>query len=100
MELKYDIMNNLEHIKSQIKPVLVKYGIKKVGIFGSSARGESVVNDLDLLVKIEKEISLLEFIELQQNLEDTLGMRVDLEEYDAMKPALRDDILKDEELVL
>lgn len=100
MELKYDIMNNLEHIKSQIKPVLEKYGIKKAGIFGSSARGESVVNDLDLLVKIEKKISLLEFIEIQQDLEDTLGMKVDLVEYDAIKPALRDEILKDEEPVL
>jgi len=93
-------MNNLEHIKSQIKPVLEKYGIKKAGIFGSSARGESVVNDLDLLVKIEKKISLLEFIEIQQDLEDTLGMKVDLVEYDAIKPALRDEILKDEEPVL
>src|SRR5690625_4023128 len=100
MELKYDIMNNLEHIKSQIKPVLEKYGIKKAGIFGSSARGESVVNDLDLLVKIEKKISLLEFIEIQQDLEETLGMKVDLVEYDAIKPALRDEILKDEEPVL
>lgn len=100
MELKYDIMNNLEHIKSQIKPVLEKYGIKKAGIFGSSARGESVVNDLDLLVKIEKKISLLDFIEIQQDLEDTLGMKVDLVEYDAIKPALRDEILKDEEPVL
>lgn len=93
-------MNNLEHIKSQIKPVLEKYGIKKAGIFGSSARGESVVNDLDLLVKIEKKISLLDFIEIQQDLEDTLGMKVDLVEYDAIKPALRDEILKDEEPVL
>lgn len=100
MELKYDIMNNLEHIKSQIKPVLEKYGIKKAGIFGSSARGESVVNDLDLLVKIEKKISLLDFIEIQQDLEDTLEMKVDLVEYDAIKPALRDEILKDEEPVL
>lgn len=93
-------MNNLEHIKSQIKPVLEKYGIKKAGIFGSSARGESVVNDLDLLVKIEKKISLLDFIEIQQDLEDTLEMKVDLVEYDAIKPALRDEILKDEEPVL
>jgi uncharacterized protein len=93
-------MNNLENIKSQIKPILKKYGIKKAGIFGSSARGESVVNDLDLLVKIDKKISLLEFIGIQQELEDTLGMKVDLVEYDAIKPALKDEILQDEEPVL
>ena len=93
-------MNNLENIKSQIKPILKKYGIKKAGIFGSSARGESIVNDLDLLVKIDKKISLLEFIGIQQELEDTLGMKVDLVEYDAIKPALKDEILQDEEPVL
>ncbi len=93
-------MNDLEHIKSQIKPILKKYGIKKAGIFGSSARGESVVNDLDLLVKIEKKISLLEFVRIQQELEDELGMKVDLVEYDAIKPALKDEILRDEEPVL
>jgi len=93
-------MNDLEHIKSQIKPILKKYGIKKAGIFGSSARGESVVNDLDLLVKIDKKISLLEFIGIQQELEDELGMKVDLVEYDAIKPALKDEILRDEEPVL
>ena len=93
-------MNKLEHIKSQIKPILKKYGIKKAGIFGSSARGESVVNDLDLLVKIDKKISLLEFIGIQQELEDELGMKVDLVEYEAIKPALKEEILRDEEPVL
>lgn len=93
-------MNNLERIKSQIKPILKKYGIKKAGIFGSSARGESVVNDLDLLVKIENKISLLEFVRIQQELEDELGMKVDLVEYEAIKPALKDEILRDEEPVL
>src|SRR5690625_3420078 len=93
MELKYDIMNNLEHIKSQIKPVLEKYGIKKAGIFGSSARGESVVNDLDLLVKIEIRISLLEFTELQQETEDIWSMQVDMVECDAIKPAFTELIM-------
>jgi predicted nucleotidyltransferase len=93
-------VNDLEHIKSQIKPILKKYGIKKAGIFGSSVRGESVVNDLDLLVKIDKKISLLGFIRIQHELEDELGMKVDLVEYDAIKPALKDEILRDEEPVL
>jgi len=89
-------MNNIENIKIKILPILNKYGIKKAGIFGSSARGESVVNDLDLLVKIDKKISLLEFIGIQQELEDELGMNVDLVEYDSIKPALKNDILREE----
>jgi len=93
-------MNNLKEIKTKIKPILKKYGIKKAGIFGSYARGESAVNDLDLLVKIDNKISLLEFIGIQQELEDELGMKVDLVEYAAIKPALKDEILRDEESVL
>ena len=93
-------MNKLENIKNKIRPILRKYGIKKAGIFGSSARGESVVNDLDLLVKIDGKISLLDFIGIQQELEDKLGMKVDLVEYKAIKPALKEEILRDEEPVL
>jgi predicted nucleotidyltransferase len=93
-------MKNLNAIKKKIRPILKKYGIKKAGIFGSSARGESVVNDLDLLVKIDQKISLLEFIGIQQELEDELGMKVDLVEYEAIKPALKEDILRDEDPVL
>ncbi|MCH8495855.1 MAG: nucleotidyltransferase domain-containing protein [Balneolales bacterium] len=93
-------MNDLEHIKQQIIPILEKYGIKKAGIFGSSSRGESVVNDLDLLVQVDKRMSLLEFIGIQQELEDKLCMKVDLVEYKAIKPALKEDILRDEEPVL
>lgn len=93
-------MNDLDDIKKKIRPILKKYGIKKAGIFGSFARGEPVVNDLDLLVKIDKKISLLKFIGIQQELEDALNMKVDLVEYEAIKPAIKDEILRDEEPVL
>lgn len=45
-------------------------------------------------------MSLLEFIGIQQELEDELGVNVDLVEYEAIKPALKDEILRDEEPVL
>ncbi|MDZ7772408.1 MAG: nucleotidyltransferase family protein [Balneolaceae bacterium] len=91
---------NIEELKEQITPILHKYGIQKAGIFGSSARGEENVGDVDLLVKIDKKISLLEFVGLQQELEDHLNLKVDLVEYDAIKPALREDILREEIPVL
>ncbi|MEX0845143.1 MAG: nucleotidyltransferase family protein [Balneolaceae bacterium] len=93
-------MQNLEFIKKTIRPILEQHGIKKAGIFGSAARNESAVHDLDLLVKIDGKISLLKFIGIRQELEDALGMEVDLVEYGAIKPALKDDILKDEIQVL
>ena len=93
-------MYSPEDIKQRIRPILDKHGIKKAGIFGSAARGVSTAQDIDLLVKIDQRISLLDFIGIQQELEDELGVKVDLVEYDAIKPALKDEILKDEIQVL
>jgi predicted nucleotidyltransferase len=89
-------MANLEEIKKKVRPILKKYGIKKAGVFGSTARGEVETNDVDLLVKIDQKISLLDFIGIQQELEDELDIKVDLVEYDSLKPALKEDILKEE----
>lgn len=89
-------MANLEEIKKKVRPILKKYGIQKAGVFGSTARGEVEANDIDLLVKIDQKISLLDFIGIQQELEDELDMKVDLVEYDSLKPALKEDILKEE----
>ena len=93
-------MINLEDIKNKVRPIFKKYGIQKAGVFGSAARGEASANDVDLLVKIDQKISLLDFIGIQQELEDELDMKVDLVEYDSLKPSLKEDILKDEVPVL
>ena len=93
-------MADLDEITSKIRPILKKYGIKKAGVFGSTARGETDTNDIDLLVKIDRKISLLEFVGIKQELEDELGMKVDLVEYDSLKPVLKEDILSEEVPVL
>lgn len=90
----------IDEIKKQITPILRKYGIQKAGIFGSLARGNENIGDVDLLVQIEKKISLLEFVGLKQELENQLNLSVDLVEYDAIKPALREEILREEIPVL
>jgi predicted nucleotidyltransferase len=88
---------SVEEIKNKIKPVLKRNGILKAGIFGSFSRGENNgESDIDILVKIENEISLLDFIGIKLELEDVLGKKVDLVEYDAIKPAIRENILKEE----
>lgn len=69
-------------------------------MFGSAARGELNVRDLDILVQINRRISLLDFIGIQQELEDALKMKVDLVEYDSIKPSLKDHILSEEVAIL
>ena len=90
-----------EEIKKKIVPVLKQYGVTKAALFGSSARGNMTKNsDVDVLVEIPKAASLLEFIRLKLNLEDTLGRKVDLVEYQVIKPAIKEDILNSQVSIL
>lgn len=93
-------MERDQRIISTVIPILKRYGIQKAGIFGSAARGEADYHDVDLLVKVDRSMSLLQFIALKHDLEDALGCPVDLVEYDAIKPALRERILAEEVAVI
>jgi predicted nucleotidyltransferase len=66
-----------------------------VKIFGSVARGETVTNDLDVLVKLEPNRDLLDLIALQQELEKALGVSVDVVTEEGLSPYLREQILSE-----
>jgi len=92
---------NIEEIKQKILPILREYGAKKVALFGSCVRGEmGEESDIDILVDIKADISLLGFVGLKQKIEEALGQRVDLVEYDTLKPLLRERILKEQVVLL
>jgi len=92
---------NLKTIKKQIIPVLRNHDIKKAGIFGSFARGEAKKNsDIDIVVKIKKNISLLDFVGIKLELEDVLAKKVDLVEYDNLRPIIKERILSEQSLIL
>jgi predicted nucleotidyltransferase len=92
---------NIEEIKKKILPILEDYRVKKIGLFGSYARGEIKENsDIDILIEIEKDISLLDFVGLKQEIEEALGEKVDLVEYDTIKPLLRERILNERVVIL
>lgn len=87
----------IDQVKYIVEPILKKHQIKKAGIFGSIAREmNNAFSDLDLLVEHNGEISLLDFVRLKNELEDELGMKVDLVEYQTLKPRLKKQILAEE----
>lgn len=91
----------LDVLRRKIRPVVKEYGVRRVGLFGSFARGETKRgSDIDLLVDIGKSISLLDFVGLKLELEDALGRKVDLVEYGALKPRLRESILKEQVVLI
>lgn len=71
-----------------------KYAVKKLGIFGSVARGDQEKDsDLDVLVEFSQPISLFQFLELEEQLSLVTGRRVDLVSKRALKPAIKKAIL-------
>ena len=95
--MKLDISN----IKRKVLPILKPYEVERVGLFGSSVKGKMTeTSDIDILVDIKKDISLLEFVDLKLKLEEALGKSVDLVEYQTIKPALRQQILREQIQIL
>ena len=68
-----------EILRSSRNLLKEKYAVRSLAIFGSYARGDQqATSDVDLLVEFEKPIGGFAFIELADQLEELLGMRVDL----------------------
>ncbi len=72
-----DVLVTLKKNKAFIKE---KFGVKKIGVFGSVARGEAKKgSDVDVLVEFEKDKkNFHNFIVLSFFLEDLFGRKVDL----------------------
>lgn len=93
-------MKTLDEIKRlliELKPQLIeKYKINEIGIFGSYIREEhNSASDLDILVEFDETPSLLKFIEFENYLSDTLGIKVDLVMKRALKPYIGEVILNE-----
>jgi predicted nucleotidyltransferase len=93
-------MKTLEEIKKGLrdqKPALAtKYKVKEIGIFGSYVRGEQQPqSDLDVLVDFEEYPSLLEFVGIEDELSEHLGIKVDLVMKSGLKPRIGQRILRE-----
>lgn len=90
-------MSTAEKITEKVVPILKQAGVTRSALFGSVARGTaSAESDVDLLVKLRDEATLFDVIALKLKLEETLRRKVDVVEYSALKPRLKDRILKDQ----
>ncbi len=91
----------LEEIKAKALPVLHKHDVIKASVFGSIARDESdEKSDVDILVEMSGEKSLLDLAGLKIELEEILGRGVDVLTYESLHPLLRDRILSEEKVIL
>jgi predicted nucleotidyltransferase len=92
-------MMNLKTVSAMLKSHetdLHQHGVKSLAVFGSLARGEATpTSDIDLLVEFARPVGLFEFIRLKRYLEELTGRSVDLVTPDALRPAMREDILNE-----
>ncbi len=71
-------------------------GVKSLSLFGSAAKGEDTPeSDLDFLVQFEGRATFDRYMGLRELLEREFQMQIDLVTYRALKPNLRETILKE-----
>ncbi len=91
----------LEEIKRKLVPILKQNKVTRAGIFGSYARGEQDrKSDVDILIEINDKVGLVEFIGLKIAIQELLGKKIDLVEYDTIRPEIRENIIRDEISIL
>lgn len=77
-------------------PELRAHAVKELWLFGSAAREElKAGSDIDILVDFTAPVTLFEFTRLRRYLESLLDRSVDLVTRDALKPQLREQILRE-----
>jgi predicted nucleotidyltransferase len=91
-----DIEKLKETIKRNKKTLAEEYSVKEIALFGSYVTGEQgEESDLDILVEFSRPVGLFRFIELEEFLSKTLGVKVDLVSKKALKPRIGQNILQE-----
>ncbi len=82
--------------RDDILSIAQSHGARHVEVFGSRARGQARPDsDVDLLVTLEPGRSLLDLIAIKQDIEDLLGLQVDVLTPGSVSPYLRDHVLRE-----
>ena len=86
-------LSDIRSLREEILRIAAQHGARDVRVFGSVLRGEAEASsDLDVLVKLDEDRSLLDHVALKQDLEDLLGCEVDVVTEGALHRLLRDRI--------
>ena len=93
---KRDLEKLKKTTRSLKKTLADNYQVKRIGFFGSVARGDDTPkSDLDVLVEFKGPIGLFKFVELQRFLRYRLKKKVDLVSKKGLKRVIKKDILKE-----
>jgi len=82
--------------REDVLRLCAKYGARNVRVFGSVARGDAdEQSDIDLLVEFDSERSLLDHAGLWLELQELLGVKVDVVSERGLKARIRERVLQE-----
>ncbi|MCF7955934.1 MAG: nucleotidyltransferase family protein [Phycisphaerae bacterium] len=88
--------NDIKSQRDKIAELAEKRGVRNIRVFGSFARGDADENsDLDLLVSMDEDRSLLDRIGFMHDVEDLLHIKVDVVNENALHHSIREEVIKD-----
>lgn len=93
----------IEEIKKAAVPILLRYGVARAYLFGSYARGDHTeASDVDFLVEYAPGVrkSLLSHVRLINELKDALKTDVDVVTEAALRPEMREEVLRERRAIL
>lgn len=80
--------------RKEILNLARKHGVIKIQLFGSVAKeNDTSDSDVDFLVTFKEDRSLFDLISLKYDLEDLLGMKVDVVTVESLHVLIRDHIV-------
>jgi hypothetical protein len=84
----------VEAHRAEIKAIVARHHGRSVAIFGSVARGdERPGSDIDFLVELDPDARPIEILSIGVELEEALGVKVDVGTLASLRPRLRGDVL-------
>ncbi len=86
----------LKYYRSQILELARRYHALNVRVFGSTVREDNTPeSDVDFLIDVSPEQTLLDLIGFTRELKELLGCEVDVAQSTVLHPVIRDEVLRE-----
>ena len=94
------MVRDKDKIYKEIISFLKKNNAKKIAVFGSYVlNDETPKSDIDIIVEFGDNKSLLEFVRIERELSESIGIKVDLLTEDSISPILIDRVREEMKVI-